>query len=543
MTVVRSSLAAWLTAPAMLAASAVPARAEVYLNEAQALSVILGENSIPRREQKALDADQRTKLERAINLRFPESSYTFFIAGQPGQPHKYAIVMNEIGKSEPITFMVGMDDQGKVTGVVIMEFRENRGWEVKEKRFLNQFRGKTVHSSIRVDEDIINYTGATLSSKAVARGVKRALLLLDSFYPAESRRTMAPARDFARPHRLTPLLTASTRDGRIGLHRQMRYAMGSLCEIRLWSHSADDAYRAFRAGFAEIERIERRFSAYCKDSELSLVNREAGRTAVPVSLEFFQLTQYAIRSWYSSCGIADITVGPLMELWGFHHDEPRLPNRAEILATRRLVGCDKLELDQRCRTLRFRRPGMKLDFGGFAKGYAAELVAQKLQQEGVIAALVNLGRSSLCATHLNGSPGDENPSEQTGMAFGEWLIGVTHPDSALPCPVYIRLTAGESLSTSGTYERRLRVGGRYVSHILNPRTGCPLGGLRSVTTVTQSGPHGEVLGKQLLIQSERERSSLFKHLEGEKWLQLEVPTKGGRLTFHTNVNHDCLFRV
>src|SRR5579859_7295772 len=120
---------------ATLAATAVPAQAEVYLTESQALGVILGDKAVVGREQKVLDIELRRKLEQASNLRFPESSFTFFIAMQDAKPAKYAIVMNEIGKTEPITFMVGMSPEGKITEVVIMEFRENRGWEVKEKRF------------------------------------------------------------------------------------------------------------------------------------------------------------------------------------------------------------------------------------------------------------------------------------------------------------------------------------------------------------------------------------------------------------------------
>src|SRR6266481_9461834 len=291
MVTTHSKRAAWLTASAVMAASALPAAGEVYLNEAQALAIVLGERAVVRKEQKALDEALRTKLERSSNLHFPESSYTFFIAGQAGKAEKYAIQMNEIGKTEPITFMVGMSPEGKVTEVLIMVFRENRGWEVKEKRFLNQFRGKTLRSSIRVDEDIINYTGATLSSKAVARGVKRALFLLDAFYPGEARYKLAAASQFALPLPISPVLTPADSQGSMGLYRQGRYAMGSICQIQLWCRSADEAHRAFATGFAEIGRIERVFSAYRNDSELALVNGNAESGPVQVSDEFFELTQ------------------------------------------------------------------------------------------------------------------------------------------------------------------------------------------------------------------------------------------------------------
>src|SRR5712664_3645563 len=262
MVTTHSKRAAWLTASAVMAANALPAAGEGYLNEAQALAIVLGERAVVRKEQKTLDDALRTKLERSSNLRFPESSYTFFIATRAGQAEKYAIQMNEIGKTEPITFMVGMSPEGKVTEVLIMIFRENRGWEVKEKRFLNQFRGKTLRSSIRVDEDIINYTGATLSSKAVARGVKRALFLLDAFYPGEARYKLVPASQFALLLSMSPVLTSADSQGSLDLYRQSPYAMGIICEIRLWCRSADEAHRAFAAGFAEIRRIEGIFSAY-----------------------------------------------------------------------------------------------------------------------------------------------------------------------------------------------------------------------------------------------------------------------------------------
>src|SRR5882724_12368348 len=117
MTLLRHDRAVWIAASAILG-SAVPASAETYLTEPQALAAILGDGAIVRREDHALDAALRAKLEHDTNLRFPESNCTVFIADQPAQ--KYAIVMNEIGKTEPITFMVGITDQGKVSDVVVM---------------------------------------------------------------------------------------------------------------------------------------------------------------------------------------------------------------------------------------------------------------------------------------------------------------------------------------------------------------------------------------------------------------------------------------
>jgi len=530
----------WLTASAVMAAAAVPAAGEVYLNEAQALSIILGEKAVVRKERKTLDEALRTKLERSSNLRFPESSYTFFIATRAGQAEKYAIQMNEIGKTEPITFMVGMSPEGKVTEVLIMIFRENRGWEVKEKRFLNQFRGKTLRSSIRVDEDIINYTGATLSSKAVARGVKRALFLLDAFYPGEARYKLAAASQFALPLPLSPVLTRADSQGSMGLYRQGRYAMGSACEIRLWCRSADEAHRAFATGFAEINRVEQVFSAYRDDSELASVNRNAGSGPVQVSEEFFDLTQSAVRSWRQSGGSVDVTVGPLMKAWGFREGEPRVPSRTELLEAHELVGCNKVSLDWRRRTVRFYRQGMELDFGGLAKGHAAKRVARLVQKQGIAAALVSLGGSSLCASEVIPSAIARVRCNETGIALGEWPVGVIHPGDATQCPVYLLLKPGWSLSTSGTSERQFEAGGQMLSHILDPRTGWPLGGFRSVTAVARSGRRTEALSKHLLLQPPPELATMAHRFKDFDWAHLEG-SQSGALAMDLNFRRTALY--
>jgi len=267
--------------------------------------------------------------------------------------------------------------------------------------------------------------------------------------------------------------------------------MGSICEIRLWCRSPGEAHRAFATAFREIHRIEQVFSAYRDDSELALVNRNAGSGPVQVSEEFFDLTRYAIRSWRQSDGSVDVTVGPLVKAWGFREGQPRMPSRAELLEALERVGCDKLILDRRMRTVEFERQGMELDFGGLAKGHAAKRVARLLEKQGTAAALVSLGRSSLCASEVLPSATAQNPSNETGLAFGEWPIGVIHPGDATECPVYLLLKPGWSLSTSGTSERQLEVNGQMLSHILDPRTGMPLSGIRSATAVTRSGRRSE----------------------------------------------------
>lgn len=158
------------------------ATAETLLSEQQALKIVFPKSESVIAETKTLTSQQREELQKRSGLRFPEREYKFFLGKSKGESDSYALVMNEIGKHEFITFIVGITSKGEVGDVAVMEYRESRGGEVREQRFLRQFHGKGQKDAIQVNNDIVNYTGATLSSYAIARGVKKALLLADAFY-------------------------------------------------------------------------------------------------------------------------------------------------------------------------------------------------------------------------------------------------------------------------------------------------------------------------------------------------------------------------
>jgi Na+-translocating ferredoxin:NAD+ oxidoreductase RnfG subunit len=168
-----------ISAVALLVATA---SAETLLTQDQALKVVFPKSESVQTEKKTLNDQQRQELENNTGLRFPESEYPTFLARTRGEADGYAVILNEIGKHEDITFIVGVSPKGKVLEVAVMEYRESRGGEVREQRFLSQFKGKTSSDPIRVNQDIVNYTGATLSSYAISRGVRRALALTHLFY-------------------------------------------------------------------------------------------------------------------------------------------------------------------------------------------------------------------------------------------------------------------------------------------------------------------------------------------------------------------------
>lgn len=424
--------------------------AQVFLTEEQALRSLFGNSHVDRQE-RTLREEDRQALIKVTGLRFPESSVTFLIGQKDQKTLGYAVVLNEIGKSEPITFMVAVSPDHRVMDVLVMTFRENRGSEVRESRFLRQFKGKQVGDPIAVNGDIINYSGATLSSKAIARGVKRALGLVKHFYPPSK------VSHNSRPAFMLPVMPVL---GAPGVYRQVRYVMGTLCEIRLGCASSAQASASASAAFTEIRRLETVFSAYDAASELSYVNREAFNGPVPVSDDMWTLTRSALRYARATAGVFDVTVGPLV-------------NGRE--AGLRSVGSHKVSLDAEDRTIRFNAAGMEMDFGGIAKGYAAERAAAVLGAWEIPSALINLGGSSIVTTR----------------GQRDWLIGIADPSSPQHYAAIVVGKPGISISCSGVYER---------AHIFDPRTGEPLTGLRSAVAITKSAVLGEVLSKQLLLQ-------------------------------------------
>ena len=163
--------------------------AETLLTEPEALKIVFPKSQSVETQVRTLTEPQRGALQKKTGIRFPEPEYRFFIGHGKAGIDGYAVIMNEIGKHEYITFIVGVSPKGEIRDVAVMDYRETRGWEVKEQRFLRQFRGKSLADPITVDHDILNYTGATLSSHAIARGVKKALALVQTFYfqPANNR--------------------------------------------------------------------------------------------------------------------------------------------------------------------------------------------------------------------------------------------------------------------------------------------------------------------------------------------------------------------
>ena len=156
--------------------------AEVFMTEEDAVKIMLPKSEQIRKEVIRLSQEKKDVIEQRIGWKFPEKIFDVYIGETGAQIDGYALIQNTIGKHKHMTYMVGVDNTGACTNVELLVFREAKGSEVGRKRFNVQYEGKTVSDPIRINKDIINISGATMSVRSISAGVKRVLVLIDEFY-------------------------------------------------------------------------------------------------------------------------------------------------------------------------------------------------------------------------------------------------------------------------------------------------------------------------------------------------------------------------
>ena len=280
--------------------------------------------------------------------------------------------------------------------------------------------------------------------------------------------------------------------------------MGCVYAIEAYGTDRENLPRIVEQAFDEVDRIDRLMSHYRADSPLSLVNREAARHPVAVEQELFDFIVNAMRYSRDSDGAFDITVGPLMKTWGFFRGEGRVPADAELSAARRLVGSAHITLDARARTISFDEPGVELDLGGIAKGYAVDRVVAKLEQRQIVAALISAGGSTIYG--LGAPPGLDG-----------WAVAIQDPINPQRVATTVRLK-DRALSVAGSSEKSFEAGGVRYSHIMDPRTGRPVQGVLSVAVVTSSGTAGDALDNALFVLGPERSQAYLSRLPGTEAL-------------------------
>jgi thiamine biosynthesis lipoprotein len=272
-------------------------------------------------------------------------------------------------------------------------------------------------------------------------------------------------------------------------------AMGSTYSVVLYDRDRAKMEAAADDAFEEARRLDALLSNYRPESEWSRVNREASAHPVAVSKELFDLLAACVEYSRASDGAFDITVGPLMKIWGFYKDTGHLPQPGEVKKAMDRIGYRNLVLDASRQTVAFAKPGVNMDPGGVGKGYAVDKMVEVLKKDGIETALVSGGGSSIYGL---GAPPDE-PG---------WRIQIKNPWNEFQHVAEVTLK-NQSLSTSGSYEKFFVAEGKTWSHIMDPRTGFPAQGTLSVSVVAPRTLDSEVWAKPYFVNG-RQWTALHK---------------------------------
>lgn len=251
--------------------------------------------------------------------------------------------------------------------------------------------------------------------------------------------------------------------------------MGTVVEIAVVDESEERSRDVIREALEEIARVDELVSTFKPGSVVSRLNREGATGKVPVGKEVFSIIRAAAAISEASGGAFDITVGPIVKLWGFESGGAR-PSDDILSSTKRLVGYKNLKYDQNSYAVGFQTSGMQIDLSAIAAGWAADLALEKLKARGITAAIVDAGGElRVIGTKPDGVP---------------WKIGVQHPRS--PGELLMTFDLGDTaVATSGDYERFFMDGGVRYHHILDPATGMPARGCRSVTVLAPTAAEAD----------------------------------------------------
>jgi thiamine biosynthesis lipoprotein len=234
----------------------------------------------------------------------------------------------------------------------------------------------------------------------------------------------------------------------------------------------------------DVDRIESQLSVFRDDSEVSRLNRAAAGGEIAVSPDLHALLARCSRLHRETDGAFDPTSGPLTRCWGFFRRAGAVPPSERLLEAREGVGFSHVRIDSDARRVSFTRPGVELNFGGIGKGYALDAAARTLRRNGVAAALLSGGSSSV-------------------LAFGEpsrrrWPVGLRDPRARDRRWAILHLRDA-ALATSGAGEQFFETDGRRYGHILDPRTGVPADGQLATTVVTSSAADADALATAFFV--------------------------------------------
>lgn len=250
-----------------------------------------------------------------------------------------------------------------------------------------------------------------------------------------------------------------------------------------------------------LKDYERRFSANDNTSDLMRVNQNSGIQPVQVDEDLFELIEQALAVSLSSDSKFNLTIGPLVKLWKIGFKDAQLPSDAEIQERLQKIQPENVELDHEARTVYLKIPGMEIDLGAIAKGYFADQLKAYFVSQGVQTGIIDLGGNVLTIGH----PLDKE----------KWTVGIQQPESKRGQMMGVIEIEGQSVVTSGIYERYFYKDNKLYHHILDSKTGYPAeGDIASITIVSDQSIDGEIWTTVCFAMSIQQAIAVLNEIPG-----------------------------
>ena len=265
---------------------------------------------------------------------------------------------------------------------------------------------------------------------------------------------------------------------------------------------------ALTAAHEAIREVEKTCNIFDPESELSKLNATAADEPFACGDLLWDVLTQARAFWKDSGGAFDVTIDPLMKLWGFHSKRETLPSEEEIAEAKRLTGLDKVVFDDEKHTVRFTVPGMSINLGGIAKGYALDCAADAVRTFGVKTGWIEIGGNIVAL-----------PKKSGGGKYAAGIKNPFHKDELLgKTPL-----SDAAISTSGNYERYVVIDGKQYTHIIDPATGLPVSGMDSVTVIAPTGVASDALSTSIFIAGPEAVAGWTKKFPGLRVLIVRGP--------------------
>ncbi|MCB0698623.1 MAG: FAD:protein FMN transferase [Chitinophagales bacterium] len=284
------------------------------------------------------------------------------------------------------------------------------------------------------------------------------------------------------------------------MHKKILKLMGNRFEITVVDEDKQRAERHIDMAINEMKRIEKLLTTFADDSQTNRVNAAAGEQPVKVDKEVFDIIYRSNKIAELTQGAFDITYGSIdKRFWNFDTTMTSLPDREEAKEAVRLINYRNVLLDKEQVTVFLKEKGMRIGFGGIGKGYAAEQAKRVLQGQGVQSGIINAaGDLSAWGLQPDGQP---------------WTIGIADPESIDKPFSYLNIK-DMAVATSGNYEKYVMIDGKKYSHTIDPKTGYPVSGIKSVTIICPNAEIADAMTTPVIIMGIKAGLNMINQMKG-----------------------------